>query len=173
MTQTGTGTGFKFEAYTRRRAAGGAGAGAEGLRVTRASGRHCRWRGCGRTFPGTDRPASTSNCMRAPRAARAYMGTVFVGGCGRRRHGDQGDTNGIRKDSDFHRRQLRSDGGQVGQARAGRLLGGMVRPVPAPGADGGRAGDRLRRQGDGRQAERGREPEHGRRGSASAAFRRF
>ena len=41
---------------------------------------------------------------------------------------------------------------------ARRFLGGVVRPVPAARADGRRAGERLRRQGRRRQAERRREP---------------
>ena len=43
-------------------------------------------------------------------------------------------------------------------AGARRLLGGMVRPVPASGADGRRARQRLQRRVGGRQDERRREP---------------
>ena len=49
---------------------------------------------------------------------------------------------------------------KAGGAGAGGFLGGVVRALQAAGPDGRRAGDRLRRQGHRRQAERRRQPEH-------------
>ena len=45
--------------------------GREAFLVTRISGTNCRSRACARIFPGTDRPASTSNYMRSALKGRA------------------------------------------------------------------------------------------------------
>ncbi|CAA9420673.1 MAG: Thioredoxin, partial [uncultured Quadrisphaera sp.] len=57
-----------------------------------------------------------------------------------------------------HRRHLHRRGPGGGQARPGRLLGPVVRPVPPGEPDPRRARHRARRQHRGRQAQRRREP---------------
>ena len=113
----------------------------DGLREPRRVARHCSWPGCGRIFPGTRRRASMSKCTRRAQRLQTERGGSAGTACGVT---DKERPNGIRQGSDVHRRQLRQTMTKPGR-RAGGLLGGVVRPVPPAGADGRRAGDRLRR----------------------------
>ena len=74
--------------------------------------------------------------------------------------------------SQDHRRDLRADVLQERQARAGRLLGALVRPVPRGRPDPGRDRRRARRPDRHRQAQHRREPARSRPGTASPACRR-
>ena len=164
-----TSTGFKFRALHARGAARGAQPGAGALSQTARSGGRSSSPGCSRIIPGTVRPGSTSKYTSVPCGSGLGTPTRRLG---LRAQGDAGRNDGSRERADLYRRQLRRDGPQVGRARARGFLGGVVRPLQAPGADGRRAGDRLRRQGDGRQAERRRQSEHRRASSRFAASRR-
>src|SRR6185295_3484420 len=71
------------------------------------------------------------------------------------------ERDGQRQDRDDYRRQLRAGGRPFGGAGAGGLLGDLVRPLQDGRADARHPRRRARRQGPGRQAERGRQPQPG------------
>ena len=152
--KTGTGTGFNS-------------------RTTRP--RRC-WRALDRARPAFANPSIWKKLQLAgmrqdfswDRSAREYVKLYE-----RATHARVPGGNGMpRRDAIKERRmasekiQIFTDGNfdhdrrQVRQARAGRFLGGVVRPLPAACAHRGRAGHRLRRQGHRRQAQRRRKPQH-------------
>ena len=109
-----------------------------------------------------DPPRETRPCRDRPSRRRPDRPATP-----RSRGDPMGDQHRAVTDADFDDRRP-----QVRQARPGRLLGRVVRPVP-PGRPDPR-GDRrrARRQDHVRQAERRREPGHRRRTTASPASRR-
>ena len=169
-------TGFMFEEYTPgRRCSDGAAAGR--WRLLRATGR--RWRalqvrrrwqqdyslgpfGAGSTSEYIERAVRHERQRIRTRSGRARG----LDGTGTREKRWQPKTCRPLRTGTSRQRA------EVGRAGARGLLGGVVRPVQAARADGRRAGDRVRRQGDRRQAERRREPEHRRSSSRFAASRR-